>query len=62
MPVPTDFHNLEIDAEQIIAAHARLARHAGRNDHHVRASDSGIVTGAGEMRIKSFDRGRLGEV
>ena len=25
-------HHLEIDAEQIVAAHAGLARHAGRDD------------------------------
>jgi hypothetical protein len=30
-------HHLEVDLEQIVAAHARLARHAGGDDHHVRA-------------------------
>ncbi len=35
-------HHLEIDAEQIVAAHAGLARHAGGDDHHVGAGDLGV--------------------
>jgi hypothetical protein len=34
-------HDLEVDAEQIVAAHARLARHAGGDDDHVGAGDGG---------------------
>ena len=32
-------HDLEVDAEQIVAAHARLARHAGGDDADVGAGD-----------------------
>ena len=40
MPAPTWLHDLEIDAEQIVAAHAGLARHAGGDDAHVGAFDA----------------------
>ena len=33
-------HHLEVDAEQIVAAHARLARHAGGDDADVGAFDA----------------------
>ena len=39
MPAPTWLHHLEIDVEQIVAAHARLARHAGGDDADVGAFD-----------------------
>ena len=32
-------HDLEVDTQQVVAAHAGLARYAGRDDHHVRALD-----------------------
>ena len=32
-------HHLEVDAEQVVAAHARLARHAGGDDADVGAGD-----------------------
>jgi hypothetical protein len=32
MPSPTCLHDLEVDAEQVVAAHAGLARHAGGDD------------------------------
>ena len=37
MPAPDLLHHLEVDAEQIVAAHAGLARHAGRDDAHTSA-------------------------
>ena len=45
MPAPTAVMTFEIDAEQIVAAHARLARHAGGDDDHVGAGDGGVVGG-----------------
>ena len=55
-------HHLEVDAEQVVAAHARLARHAGGDDDHVGAGDVGVVVGAGELGVEAFDRAALGEV
>ncbi len=43
MPSPTAFITFKIDAEQVVAAHARLAGDAGGDDAHVRAGDVGIV-------------------
>ena len=40
-------HDLDIDAQQIIPAHARLARHAGGDDDDVGALDAGIGVAAG---------------
>ena len=39
-------HHLEIDAEQIVAAHAGLARHAGGDDADVGAVDRRVGVGA----------------
>ena len=55
-------HHLGVDGEQVVAAHAGLARHAGGDDHHVRAFDGCIVLGAGERRVEAFHRAALGEV
>ena len=55
-------HDLKIDAEQVVAAHAGLARHAGGDDAHVGAGDVGIVIGALQLRIETLDRARLHQV
>ena len=55
-------HHFQIDADQIVAAHARLARHAGGDDHHIGALDVGIVLGALEFGIKAFDGTGLGQI
>ncbi len=55
-------HNLEIDAEQVVAAHARLPRHAGGDDDDVGAGDGRIVARAGELGVKALDRTRLSEI
>ena len=55
-------HHLQIDAEQIVAAHARLAGDAGGDDDHVGAGDVGIVVRALELRVEALDRAALGEV
>ena len=55
-------HDLEVDAEQIVAAHAGLARHAGGDDADIGALDAGIVVDAGIARIETLDRRGLGDV
>ena len=55
-------HHLGVDADEVVAAHARLARHAGGDDHHIGAGDRGIVVGAGEAGVEALDRRRLGQV
>jgi hypothetical protein len=44
-------HHLQVDADQVVAAHARLARDAGGDDADVRAGDVGIIVGAVELRV-----------
>ena len=55
-------HDLEIDAQEIVAAHAGLARHAGGDDADLGAVERVIGIGAGEMGVEAVDRGRLGDV
>ena len=55
-------HHLEIDAEQIVAAHAGLARHAGGDDAHVGAFDALVGVGAAIFGVETFDRRGLRDV
>src|SRR5690606_18493201 len=55
-------HHLEIDADQVVAAHAGLSRHAGGNDADVRALDAGIVVDADITRVETLDRRGLSDV
>ena len=55
-------HHLEIDAEQVIAAHARLAWHAGGDDANVGAVDRLVGIGADQCGVEAVDRGRLGKI
>ncbi len=55
-------HHLEIDAQEIVAAHAGLARHAGGDDADLGAVERLIGIGAGEMRVEPVDRGGLRDV
>ena len=55
-------HHLQIDTEQIIAAHPRLARNASGHDYNVSASDIGIIVRAGDFGVKPFDRAALRKV
>ena len=55
-------HHLEIDAEQIVAAHARLARHAGGDDDDVGAGDRRVVARARELGVEALDRAGFGEI
>ena len=49
-------HHFGIDTDQIIAAHAWLARHTSGDNDHVTVSQSGIIIRPGNRRIKSFNR------
>jgi hypothetical protein len=55
-------HDLEIDPPQVVAAHAGLARHAGRDDDHVGALDVRIVLGAAVLGVEAVDGRGLGNV
>src|SRR5262249_28022118 len=55
-------HDLEVDFEEIVAAHAWFARHAGGDDYDVGILQFGIFVGALEFRDVTFDRRGLGEV
>ena len=55
-------HHLQIDAEQIVAAHARLAGDAGGDDAHVGAGDVGIIGAALQRRVEIVDRPGLRDV
>ncbi len=56
------FHHLEVDAQKVVAAHARLARHACGHDDNVCAFDCCVVVGAGIFRIKTVNRRRFGNI
>src|SRR5690606_22768038 len=55
-------HDLEVDAEKVVAAHARLAGHAGGDDANISAFNGRVVVGADEVCVKAINRGGLGDV
>ena len=55
-------HHLQIDAEQVVAAHAGLARHAGGDDDDVGAGDVGVGARARELGVEALDRPGFGEI
>jgi hypothetical protein len=55
-------HHAEVDSEQIVAAHARLTRHAGGDNHHIGAGNVGIIVGALDAGVEAFDRAALRQV
>ena len=55
-------HHLEVDFEQVVAAHAGLARHAGGDDHHVGAGDVLVFGRALDGGVEAFDRAGLAEI
>ena len=55
-------HHLQVDAEQVVAAHAGLPRHAGGDDDHVRAGDVGVGTRPRQLRVEALDRPGFGDV
>ena len=48
--------------QQVIAAHARHAREAGGDDHHVGAGNGGIIGAAGHHAVEPVDRAGLHQV
>ena len=57
------FYDTGVDADQIVAAHARFAGHAGGDHHYVRTFGLGIVVGrTGQTGVESADRGGLPDV
>jgi hypothetical protein len=48
--------------EQIVAAHARLARQPGGHDDDVRIGGRGVVVRSGDPRVMTHDRRGLGEI
>ena len=50
---------LGVGAQQIVAAHARLAGDAGRDHHHVAVGRVGVIGRAGDVGVEAHDRGRL---
>ena len=55
-------HDLQIDFEKIVAAHAGLARYAGGDDDDVGALDVGVIVHALECRVEAIDRRGLRDV
>ena len=55
-------HDLEVDAQEVIAAHARLARDTGGDDADIGARDVGVVVGALELGVEFLRRARLGNI
>ena len=55
-------HHLKIDAEQVVAAHAGLARHAGGDDAHIGAFDRLVGIDARHARVEALDRRGLHQV
>ena len=62
MAAPTVAHDLGVDADEIVAAHAGLARHAGGDDHDIGALDVVVVVGAVKARVEALDRRALRDV
>ena len=52
-------HDFGIDAQQVVAAHARLAGDSGGDDDHVSAADGAIAFGPLNAGVEAFDGRRL---
>ena len=48
-------HDFGIDAQQVVAAHARLAGDSGGDDDHVGAADGAIAFGSFNAGVEAFD-------
>ena len=46
---------VHVRKQQVVAAHARPARHAGGDDHYVRAGRIGVVVGADYGGVRAED-------
>src|SRR5213594_1128760 len=54
--------DLRVDTEEVVAAHAGLARHAGGDDADVGAADVGVVVGADQAHVEALDGAALQQV
>src|SRR5262249_57221917 len=52
-------HDLAVDAQQIVAAHPRLARHTGGDNADIGALDVRVAFGAARKSVVPFDRFRF---
>ena len=48
--------------QQVVAAHARHAREAGGDDHHVGPGNGGVVAAARHQAVKAINRARLHQI
>ncbi len=55
-------HDLEVDVEEVVAAHAGLARHAGGDDGDVGVLDRGVGRGTGHLRVEAGDGRGFGDI
>ena len=55
-------HHLDVDADEVVAAHARLAGYAGGDDADVGTLNISISVGAAQLAVEAFDRARLGDI
>ena len=62
MPAPTCAITLRLMLEQIVAAHAGLARHAGGDDADIGALDRFIAIGAEKLGVEAVDRRGLRDI
>ena len=56
------FHDVGIDANQIITAHTWLPRDASCDNNNVGTLNTGIRIGTGDPGVKPFDGGRFDEI
>ena len=56
------FHNFEVDAQQVVTGHARLAGNTSSYDYNVCASDVSVVVRAFESAVKAFRRAGFSDV
>ncbi len=55
-------HDVVIRVEQVVAAHAGLARDAGRDDDNIRIGSVFVVVGAADVGIALLDRHGLEQI
>ncbi len=55
-------HDLGVNADQVVAAHARLTGNAGGDNDDIRTLQVGIVVGAAHRAVEAFDRRALRQV
>jgi hypothetical protein len=56
------FHDLQVDAQEVIAAHARFAGDTGSHDADIRASDIFVRLGAFQRGVEPFGWAGFGDV